>query len=167
MAKPNRIFPAWKKPKKGERPPGSYPTKPKRIAKPIVAALVLLGLLAAPVQASGPITGIASWYGPGEGVAMPFCTWAYRHTYGCGAVIIRSLDTGMAVVAPVIDYCQCYVGTPQERIIDLQLSVVGALGLDPSKGLFRVSVEAFSGELPDTAMTKHQKHNIAPHWLEE
>jgi len=115
----------------------------------IVAATFLL--LASTARAGTPVTGIASWYGPGEGVAMPFCTWTYRHEHGCGSVIIRSLDTGMAAVAPVVSYCQCYVGTPQERIIDLQLGVVGALGLDPARGLYRVTVEPFNGTFPDTA----------------
>lgn len=35
MSRPNRIFPAWKKGKKGERPPGSHPRRHRPIlAKP-------------------------------------------------------------------------------------------------------------------------------------
>lgn len=119
--------------------------------------------VAAPVQTgtgpSAPLvstqTGTASWYGPGTGVAMPFCTWTLRTTQGCGSVAIQSLDTGITVIAPVIDYCQCYVGTPQERIVDLQWGVVDALGLDRSRGLYPVSVWPVDGTaptIPDTAM---------------
>jgi len=41
--------------------------------------------------------GIASHYGPGNGVAMNFCTWTLRHTRGCGQVIITSHATGRSV----------------------------------------------------------------------
>lgn len=84
--------------------------------------------------------GIASHYGPGSGVAMNFCTWTYRHRHGCGSVRITSLDTGITVVAPVIDFCDCWTTTPDERIVDLQWGVVSALGLDTSQGLYRVEV---------------------------
>lgn len=161
LTKANRIFPTWKKTKKGERPPGSYPPKKKSHAiKAIVSAMILFGLLVTPVQA-GAVSGTASWYGPGNGVAMPFCTWTYRHTYGCGSVLITSLDTGLSVVAPVIDYCQCYVGTAQERIVDLQWGVVTALGLDISRGLYPVTVLiGVEPVLTDTSMRV-----LAPHWL--
>lgn len=131
-----------------------------------LAILLVLGI-STPVLAGGAVTGTASWYGPGNGVAMPFCTWTYRHTNGCGAVLITSVDTGLSTVAPVIDYCQCYVGTPQERIIDLQWGVVSALGLDISRGLYLVTVQGgVEPILPDASMAKHQKHKIAPHWVE-
>lgn len=129
----------------------------------IFLAILLILALTLPVRAGGGITGVASWYGPGNGVAMPFCTWTYRNTVGCGSVLITSLDTGQSTVAPVIDYCQCYVGTPQERIVDLQLGVVAALGLDPSRGLFRVTVVGgVEPVLTDTSM----RARIAPHWIE-
>jgi hypothetical protein len=163
MSRPNRIFPAWKKGKKGDRMPGSHPPKKNRILKPIVTALILLGLLAGPVQAGGPVVGIASHYGPGSGAAMPFCTWTYRTAHGCGAMVVTSLDTGLSAVVPIIDYCQCYVGTQNERVIDLQWGVVAALGLNTAQGLYRVTLEPFSGSLPDTAM---ETRRIAPHWLE-
>lgn len=100
-------------------------------------------------------SGVASWYGPGTGVASQWCTWTLRTQSGCGWARITSLDTGIVVVAPVIDWCQCYRGTPQERILDLQLGVVAALGLDPSRGLFQVSVEWLSAPvfIPDTSMS--------------
>jgi len=155
----------WKKSKKGDRPPGSFPPKKKsHPIKAVVTALILLVLFATPVGATAPVTGTASWYGPGSGVAMPFCTWTYRNTTpgGCGYVLITAQATGLSTVAPVIDYCQCYVGTPQVRIIDLQLGVVAALGLDPARGLYTVTVEwPVDPVLTDTSM----RAPIAPHWM--
>jgi rare lipoprotein A (peptidoglycan hydrolase) len=100
-------------------------------------------------------TGTASWYGPGTGVASQWCTWTLRHQSGCGWARITSQQTGITVEAPVIDWCQCYRDTPQERIIDLQWGVVEALGLPLSQGLYPVTVEwlALPGSLPDTAMS--------------
>jgi hypothetical protein len=95
--------------------------------------------------------GIASHYGPGDGVAMNFCTWERRHSSGCGSVTITSVQTGAVVTAPIIDFCDCYTGTADERIVDLQYGVVAALGLNPEAGLYDVIVEPVS-LLPDTAM---------------
>ena len=102
--------------------------------------------------------GIASHYGPGTGVAMNYCTWERRHTSGCGSVTIQSHTTGLTVIVPVVDYCDCWTGTPDERIVDLQYGVVDALGLDRSLGLYPVTVtfgEAFmrTPTLPDTSMS--------------
>jgi hypothetical protein len=71
---------------------------------------------------------------------MNWCTWVHRHEHGCGSVTIRSYDTGITVTAPVIDFCDCYFLTSDERIIDLQYGVVDALGLDRSRGLYKVEV---------------------------
>ena len=85
--------------------------------------------------------GIASYYAPGGGVAMNFCTWTRRHSSGCGRVSITALSTGRHVTVPVVDFCDCYTGTSDERIVDLQTGVLAALGLNPSRGLYQVVVE--------------------------
>jgi len=107
--------------------------------------------------------GTASHYGAGDGVAMNFCTWKLRHRSGCGEVQITSLQTGITVIRPVIDFCDCYTGTADQRIVDLQWGVVDALGLARSQGLYPVRVVRVSGAvgpiatppprmLPNTAM---------------
>jgi len=118
------------------------------------AAAVLL--LVSSVRGAGPVEGWASEYGPGNGVAMTFCTWTLRHSEGCGWVRIQSLDTGVTVVVQVIDYCYCLVpDSPHpHRVVDLEYGVVKALGLDPSLGMYEVSVERTGTAgplLPNTA----------------
>lgn len=101
--------------------------------------------------------GVASHYGPGSGAAMNFCTWELRHSTGCGSATVTSVDTGITVVVPIVDFCDCYTGTPNQRVIDLQHDVVAALGLELSAGLYDVIVWP-SGQgpaaptLPDTAI---------------
>lgn len=84
--------------------------------------------------------GRASHYGPGYGVAMNFCTWTYRHKHGCGKVVITSLQTGRQVTVPVVDYCDCYTGTDDERMVDLQWGVLAKLGLSRGQGIYQVTV---------------------------
>ena len=104
--------------------------------------------------------GTASHYGPGNGAAMNYCTWTLRHSQGCGTVRITALDTGRTVHVPVVDFCDCYTGTPDERIVDLQYGVVTQLGLDLGQGLYPVRVQLGASHgthagatllLPDTA----------------
>ena len=93
-------------------------------------------------------------------MATNLCTWAVRHSSGCGWVTITSLETGLTVTAPVIDCCDCFFGTTDERIIDLQHGVVAALGLDLSQGLYPVTVwragaasNTLPATVPDTAVS--------------
>jgi hypothetical protein len=72
---------------------------------------------------------------------MNFCTWTLRHTEGCGTVKVTSIATGLSVRVPVVDFCDCYTGTSDERIIDVQGGVLSLLGLSPLDGLYRVRVE--------------------------
>lgn len=128
----------------------------------VVALLLLAIALAGPVRGADPVDGWASHYGPGTGVAMPFCTWTLRHTAGCGWVRIQSADTGLTVVTPVVDWCYCIVPESDHprRIVDLQYGVLRALGL-PSPGssddwgLYQVSVERIGADgvaMPDTSV---------------
>lgn len=80
---------------------------------------------------------------------MNFCTWERRHSSGCGSVTITAADTGRTATAPVIDFCDCYTGTTQERIVDLQYGVVQALGLSLSQGLYMVTVWPIDGTGPE------------------
>lgn len=102
----------------------------------------------------GVLTGIASWYGEGSGVATQWCTWTLRHTAGCGALAIHSHLTGITVTAPVVDWCECFRGTSSQRVVDLQLGVVRALGLDPAAGLYLVDTWPVTGPIPDTAAAR-------------
>lgn len=121
-----------------------------------VLCLILAVTVSQPAYAGEPEQGIASHYGPGGGVATQWCTWTLRHTEGCGQVAIRSSETGKRVIAPVIDWCQCYRGTADERIIDLQWGVVKALGLPLSQGLYPVTVQRIESAtlLPNTSMER-------------
>lgn len=128
-----------------------------------IAALILVLAAASPVHAGDGVDGIASHYGPGSGVATRWCTWTLRHTAGCGWVSVQSHDSGLVVTAPVVDWCQCYRGTPDERLVDLQYDVLAALGLpEPfsaeDRGLYHVTVTRLGLDvarplvLPDTAV---------------
>lgn len=122
--------------------------KPRYLAHLAVAALVL-ACAAASVRAGEPRSeGTASWFGPGDGVATQWCTWTLRHTAGCGLLAVESLDTGVVVVVPVVDWCECYRGTADERIVDLQWGVLDALGLDRSAGLYPVATWRVDGGAP-------------------
>jgi hypothetical protein len=83
------------------------------------------------------ITGTASWwasFGPGIYAALP--------GYVAGThVTIRVWSGKLHVDAPVITSCQCLVGTPDERIVDVSPGILAALGLDPGRGLYPVAIE--------------------------
>lgn len=83
--------------------------------------------------------GVASWY-HGSGVARNDCTWARRHAGPCQAIAIRSLQTGLVVRVTPVEYCDCFTGTADERLVDLDRTTLAALGLDPADGLYPVEV---------------------------
>jgi hypothetical protein len=83
------------------------------------------------------VAGTASWwasFGPGIYAALP--------GYVAGThVTIRIWSGELYVDAPVITSCQCFVGTPDERIVDVSPGILRALGLDPGRGLYPVAIE--------------------------
>lgn len=108
--------------------------------------------------------GLAShWQGPG--VARNDCLWPWTH---CTPIRITSLQTGRSLTVTPTMYCDCYTGTSDQRLVDLDPSTLRALGLDPAAGLYpvRVTPLGFNGitagggttttstasTLPDTAM---------------
>jgi hypothetical protein len=83
------------------------------------------------------VAGTASWwasFGPGIYAALPGYVAGTR-------VTIRVWSGELHVDAPVITSCQCFVGTPDERIVDLSPGILAALGLDPGRGLYPVAIE--------------------------
>lgn len=94
--------------------------------------------------------GIASRY-DGSSVARSDCVWPWT---ACTPIQITSLETGRSIIVTPAMYCDCYTGTPDERIVDLDRATVAALGLDWEDGLYNVSVESLAGGfLPDTRIS--------------
>ena len=130
-------------------PPRSPPATPPRpddthvgVSEPSIAATTVTP---APSASSGSgsmaagLRGVASWWNSwGHGLyaaAGP----ALRVGHWLGeTVTVCSTDTGKCIPVPITTSCQCY----GSRLIDLSLDTIYALGLSPSRGVFRVQVMA-------------------------
>ncbi len=117
----------------------------------VLTFLVLAAAGASAVRGAEPgVSGIAStWAGPGA--ATHDCVWPWKN---CASRAVQSLDTGLVILVTPTMYCDCFVGRvgpngETERLIDLDPSMVRALGLDPAVGLWRVTVWPFD---PATAI---------------
>lgn len=107
--------------------PGRTPIPSARVTVPIVLA----------ARSGTRVAGTASWwasFGPGIYAALPGYVAGTR-------VWIRIWSGDLYVDAPVITSCQCFVGTPDERIVDVSPGILRALGLDPGRGLYPVTIE--------------------------
>jgi hypothetical protein len=100
------------------------------------------------------------WAGPGA--ARNDCVWPWDK---CEPIRVESLDSGKFLLVRPTMWCHCWTGVSgpmgeTERIVDLDPSMVRALGLNPEQGLWRVRVEPLSSTptsktlLPDTAMPR-------------
>jgi hypothetical protein len=92
-------------------------------------------------------SGIASMW-PGPGVARNDCVYPWTD---CTPITITALSTGLSVTVTPTMFGDLYTGTPNQRIVDLDPATVAALGLDPSQGLWPVTVQP-AMTLPNTSM---------------
>ena len=103
--------------------------------------------------------GLASmWAGPG--VARNDCVYPWT---ACASIRITSLETGISVDRTPTMYCDCYTGTADERLVDLDPPTVAALGLNPDVPTLhgvrveRIGVPISDVMLPDTMMADRDK----------
>jgi hypothetical protein len=91
---------------------------------------------------------------PGPGVATNDCVYPWKD---CVPRRVTSLETGRSVVVVPTMFCDCYHGTADEKLIDLDPATVRALGLDWAQGVYWVRVEPQGAQrLPDTATGGHR-----------
>lgn len=87
-------------------------------------------------EPSALTVGVASWYPAPEGHASaPFGHWHMN------PVAVRVWRGDKYVTVEVIGFCQCYVGTDDERIIDLSRTDFAKLGDPILEGTIDVELE--------------------------
>lgn len=55
--------------------------------------------------------------------------------------VLVSINHGKWKRLPVVDYCECHRGTPQEKIIDLSIEAVRLFNLSPETGVWDVRMK--------------------------
>lgn len=124
----------------------------------LLAVVLLLTQTTVVASADELHTGIASHYRCTAGwcdgtptVALPGKLGG-RYTGQVNGYVVVCADR--CATLPVVDWCQCYVGTSDERIVDLNEAAWPLVTDAPlSRGLVKVTVRvAAPATLPDTAM---------------
>lgn len=88
-------------------------------------------------------TGRASWYRGSRGfggtrhAAQNDARWTGKVD---DVVKVCVVSSGRCAKVKVVDYCQCFVGSKKERLIDLSIETVRKLRLDPDDGIWTVTV---------------------------
>lgn len=89
------------------------------------------------------IVGRGSWYPSTRGywgvpaVALPGSWYRPR---GTARQHVEVCVAGRCATVPVVDYCDCYVGTSYARVVDMSWALVLRLGLSSRRGLYTVSM---------------------------
>lgn len=133
--------------------------------KMIVSFLMVIALMLSsvgPVGAEGPLVGKATWYQCTKGWCDGTPTVALagflggRYTGHVNGWVEVCEDH--CVVLPVVDYCQCYAGTADQRIVDLNKAAWKLVTDKPySRGKITVTMtigipQPGIDDMPNTAM---------------
>jgi hypothetical protein len=56
-------------------------------------------------------------------------------------ILVTNQDTGISLMAELVDFCECSKGQDDERLVDLSPVLFEALGIPLSRGVQRVTIE--------------------------
>jgi hypothetical protein len=127
------------------------------MAAVLALALVLTGLGDRP---PAKLNGIATWYDATRNGTSSWYTRAGIKLYGAAgpalrklipvkwrmepvAVLVQSKRTGKKAIVWIVDWCQCYGGGKNERLIDLAPAVWHRLGIDLARGVTEVTISVY------------------------